>query len=73
VVSPSAGVFTPLTAEGARVEVGQRIGHVRTGTETVPVRTPFSGRLVAIVAWDGERVDRCQRLAWIRRRDEPGT
>jgi 1-acyl-sn-glycerol-3-phosphate acyltransferase len=73
VVSPSAGVFTPLTAEGSRVEVGQRIGHVRTGTETVAVRTPFTGRLMAMAAWEGERVDRCQRVAWIRRRDEPGT
>jgi 1-acyl-sn-glycerol-3-phosphate acyltransferase len=72
VVSPSAGVFTPLTAEGARIEAGERIGHVRTRTETVPVRTPFSGRLMAIVAWDGERVDRCQRVAWIRGRDDAG-
>jgi 1-acyl-sn-glycerol-3-phosphate acyltransferase len=72
VVSPSAGVFTPLTAEGSSVEVGQWIGHVRTGTETVPVRTPFTGRLVAMAAWEGERVDRCQRVAWIRRRNEPG-
>jgi hypothetical protein len=73
VVSPTAGVFTPLTVEGSSVEVGQWIGHVRTGTETVPVCTPFTGRLVAMAAWQGERVDRCQRVAWIRQRDEPRT
>jgi 1-acyl-sn-glycerol-3-phosphate acyltransferase len=69
VVSPSAGVFTPLAAEGTPVEVGQQIGHVRTRRDTVPVCTPFTGELVAMSAWDGERVDRCQRLAWVRRRD----
>jgi 1-acyl-sn-glycerol-3-phosphate acyltransferase len=67
VVSPSAGVFTPLAAEGTNVEAGQRIGQVQTSTETVPVCTPFSGQLADMAAWDGERVDRCQRVAWLRR------
>jgi 1-acyl-sn-glycerol-3-phosphate acyltransferase len=69
VVSPSAGVFTPLAAEGTPVEAGDQIGHVQTRSETVPVRSPFTGELVAMAAWHGERVDRCQRLAWLRRRD----
>jgi 1-acyl-sn-glycerol-3-phosphate acyltransferase len=65
VVSPVAGVFTPLTPEGAHVEVGQRIGQVCTRSTVVPVCTPFTGQLVAMTAVEGERVDRCQRVAWL--------
>ena len=36
VVSPAAGVFTPLTPDGTHVEVGQRIGQVRTPTALIP-------------------------------------
>jgi 1-acyl-sn-glycerol-3-phosphate acyltransferase len=66
VVSPAAGVFTPLRIEGSFVEVGQRIGHVCTRTTLVPVCTPFTGQLVVMAAAAGERVDRCQRVAWLR-------
>lgn len=69
VVSPATGVFTPLTAEGTYVEVGQRIGEVCTRTTVVPVRTPFTGQLVAMAASEGERVGRCQRVAWLRQPD----
>jgi 1-acyl-sn-glycerol-3-phosphate acyltransferase len=68
VVSPAAGVFTPLTTEGTHVQVGQRIGHVCTPSALIPVCTPFSGQLVTITAVAGERVDRCQRVAWLRTR-----
>jgi 1-acyl-sn-glycerol-3-phosphate acyltransferase len=68
VVSPAAGVFTPLTAEGTHVEVGQRIGHVCTTSALIPVCTPFSGQLVIMSAVAGERVGRCQRVAWLRTR-----
>ena len=66
VVSPAAGVFTPLTAEGTHVQVGQRIGHVCTRSALIPVCTPFSGELVTMTAVEGERVDRSQRVAWLR-------
>jgi biotin carboxyl carrier protein len=66
VVSPAAGVFTPLTTEGTHVQVGQRIGHVCTPSALIPVCTPFSGQLVTITAVAGERVHRCQRVAWLR-------
>jgi biotin carboxyl carrier protein len=68
VVSPVAGVFTPLTNDGAQVEAGQRIGRVGTLSAVVDVCTPFTGELVAMTAWEGERVDRCQRVAWLRQR-----
>jgi 1-acyl-sn-glycerol-3-phosphate acyltransferase len=68
VVSPAAGVFTPLTPEGTHVQVGQRIGHVCTTSALIPVCTPFSGQLVTMTADAGERVGRCQRVAWLRTR-----
>lgn len=68
VVSPAAGVFTPSTAEGTHVHVGQRIGHVCTASAVIPVCTPFSGQLMTMTAVAGERVDRCQRVAWLRTR-----
>ena len=66
VVSPAAGVFTPLTTEGSHVDVGQPIGHVCTRATLIPVCTPFTGQLVVMTAIAGERVDRCQRVAWLR-------
>jgi len=68
VVSPAAGVFMPLTTEGTHVQVGQRIGHVCTRSALIPVCTPFSGQLVTMTAMAGERVDRFQRVAWLRTR-----
>ena len=43
------------------------IGHVAVaGQDRVPVRSPFAGRLVEVVAWHGERVLHRQRIAWLR-------
>jgi predicted deacylase len=61
VVSPATGVFTPLTPEGTHVEVGQRIGQVFTRAAVIP-----TGQLVVMAAVAGARVDRCQRVAWLR-------
>ena len=50
-----------------RVEAGDVIGHVAVaGQDRVPVRSPFAGRLVEVVAWHGERVLHRQRIAWLR-------
>ena len=64
VVSPAAGVFTPLgeLAAGAAIGVGQVLGSV-TGQE---VRSPFTGVLQAYIAVDGERVTARQPIAWLR-------
>ena len=49
------------------VDEGDIIGHVSVaGQEPVPVRSPFRGQLVEIVAWHGERVLHRQRIAWLR-------
>ena len=66
IVSPVGGVYEPC--EGARdVVPGDVIGHVAVaGEDRVPVRSPFAGRLVEVVAWHGERVLHRQRIAWLR-------
>jgi hypothetical protein len=66
IVSPAVGVYEPLDRP-ADVEAGDVIGHVTVaGQDPVPVRSPFPGRLVEIVAWRGERVLHRQRIAWLR-------
>lgn len=64
VVSPAAGVFTPVPTigVGSAIDVGLVIGHVGE-TE---VRTPFSGVIQNFIAVDGERVTAHQPIAWLR-------
>jgi [acyl-carrier-protein] S-malonyltransferase len=64
VVSPGAGVFTPLTdiEEGATIDVGTLLGHVGD----IEVRSPFSGVLQSYIAVDTERVAPRQPIAWLR-------
>jgi [acyl-carrier-protein] S-malonyltransferase len=64
VVSPAAGVFTPLgeVRDGTRIEVGTVLGHVGD-TE---VRSAFAGVLQSYIAVDGERVTLRQPIAWLR-------
>ena len=60
------GVFTSLEAVSDRVEVGSTLGFVDCGGESVPVLSPFRGRLVSVVAADGQRLAPHQRVAWLR-------
>lgn len=64
VVSPAAGVFTPVDdlADGAEIRVGTILGDVN-GTE---VRSPFAGVLQSFIAVGGERVTLRQPIAWLR-------
>jgi [acyl-carrier-protein] S-malonyltransferase len=63
VVSPAAGIFTPVgLADGSPIEVGAVIGHV-SGQE---VRSPFAGVLQSYIAVDTERVTPRQPIAWLR-------
>ena len=66
IVSPAVGVYEPLDGS-PEVDAGDVIGHVAVaGQESVPVRSPFRGRVVEVVAWPGERVLHRQRIAWLR-------
>ncbi|MEI7992622.1 MAG: ACP S-malonyltransferase [Actinomycetota bacterium] len=64
VVSPIAGVFTPIgtLADGSFIQVGTVLGDI--GGEEV--RSPFAGILQSYIAVDGERVTRRQPIAWLR-------
>lgn len=64
VVSPSAGVFTPIggISEGATINVGTILGTVGDAE----VRSPFAGILQAYIAVEGERITPRQPIAWLR-------
>ena len=64
VVSPAAGLFTPVSslADGTMLTVGDILGHVGDHE----VRSPFAGVLQSYIAVDGERVTMRQPIAWLR-------
>lgn len=64
VVSPAAGVFSPVPelAPGLTLAPGTVLGHVGEHE----VRSPFSGTLIGVLAVDGERVTASQPIAWLR-------
>lgn len=64
VVSPAAGVFTPVDgiAEGHEIEPGHVLGHV-AGHE---VRSAFRGTVKGLLAVAGERLTHRQPVAWLR-------
>jgi [acyl-carrier-protein] S-malonyltransferase len=64
VVSPAAGLFTPIgdLGDGARIQVGTVLGHVGEAE----VRSAFAGVLQSYIAVDGERVTLRQPIAWLR-------
>jgi len=64
VVSPAAGVFTPVTdvTSGTSIGVGRILGHVGEHE----VRSPFAGIVQSYIAVDGERVTSRQPIAWLR-------
>jgi [acyl-carrier-protein] S-malonyltransferase len=64
IVSPSAGVFTPLNGIGPGdvVDVGEVVGTVGD----VEVRSPFGGSVMGLLAMSGERVQISQPIAWLR-------
>ena len=64
IVSPAAGVFTPVSdvRPGTVIDVGRVLGHVGD----VEVRSPFAGRIENYIAVEGERVTSRQPIAWLR-------
>ena len=66
VVSPSAGIFTPVRDPPSTVEIGATLGFVHANGTATPVISPFHGHLVSVVASEGERLTPHQRVAWLR-------
>ena len=64
VVSPGAGIFTPVEdiANGSAIDVGTVVGHVGD----VEVRSSFAGQFQSFIAADTERVTLRQPIAWLR-------
>jgi [acyl-carrier-protein] S-malonyltransferase len=64
VVSPAAGLFTPVESlsDGTLLAVGDLLGQVGD----TDVRSPFAGVLQNYIAVDGERVTMRQPIAWLR-------
>ncbi len=71
VVSPGGGRFYPrepevVTTEGEIVFAGQVIGDVEHSGDRIPVTSPFTGLLMALMAGSGERIRAGQPVAWLR-------
>ena len=71
IVAPTAGRFRPLApaspgSDPGRLVAGQEIGVLDLPDRTRPVRSPFDGRLMGMLAHAGERVRAGQPLAWLR-------
>jgi biotin carboxyl carrier protein len=67
IVAPSVGVFRPnLVGGGDDVDAGEEIGVLEGPGTSVPVRSPFRGRLIGMLAHPGERLREGQPVAWLR-------
>jgi biotin carboxyl carrier protein len=78
IVAPAVGVFHPLpvdsdnaidltdTVDGTVVTAGQAIGVIEGPGSSTPVRSPFGGFLIGMLARAGERVREGQPVAWLR-------
>ena len=78
IVAPAVGVFRPLgeihdvdlteavMGDGTVVAAGQAIGVIEGPGSSTPVRSPFGGFLVGMLARAGERVREGQPVAWLR-------
>ncbi len=76
IVAPAVGVFRPLAVDGSLdltdsgdgtvVTAGQAIGVIEGPGSSTPVRSPFAGFLIGMLARAGERVREGQPVAWLR-------
>ena len=70
IVAPAQGTFRPVEdsdlAPEAPVAAEQVIGFVEGKGHSTPVRSPFGGKLMGLLAHGGERVREGQPVAWLR-------
>jgi biotin carboxyl carrier protein len=67
IVAPGVGVFSPNTVdEGSLVEPGDVVGEIVGPGTRVPVRSPFHGTVMGMLAHPGERLREGQPIAWLR-------
>lgn len=68
IVAPASGRFRPTTEgpEDGALDAEQVIGFVDGVGHSTPVRSPFRGFLMGLMAHTGERVREGQPVAWLR-------
>jgi predicted deacylase len=67
IVAPAGGVFRPIELDpGSQLSAGQTVGMVDGPGTSTRVASPFSGRLVGMLAHPGERLREGQPIAWLR-------
>ena len=70
IVAPAPGTFRPGEPDEAAselpVEAEQVIGFGEGKGHSTPVRSPFGGKLMGLLAHAGERVREGQPVAWLR-------
>jgi biotin carboxyl carrier protein len=76
IVAPAVGVFRPPgeihdvdlsdAGDATVVAAGQAIGVIEGPGSSTPVRSPFGGFLIGMLARAGERVREGQPVAWLR-------
>ena len=70
IVAPAPGTFRPVESAEVVLEAPvveeQVIGFVEGKGHSTPVRSPFGGRLMGLLAHAGERVREGQPVAWLR-------
>ena len=70
IVAPASGRFRPVAGdsipEGDALDEEQVIGFVDGVGHSTPVRSPFRGFLMGLLAHAGERVREGQPVAWLR-------
>ena len=75
VVAPLTGTFFPAFTEVSAeqpgiVVVGDEIGVLVQSGDKYPVASPFTGRLMGMLAMPGERVREYQPIAWLTSADD---
>ena len=70
IVAPASGRFRPLAEDSVlhegELDEEQVIGFVDGVGHSTPVRSPFRGFLMGLLAHAGERVREGQPVAWLR-------
>jgi biotin carboxyl carrier protein len=70
ILAPASGKFRPAgdgdVPEGHTLDAEQVIGFVDGAGHSTPVRSPFRGFLMGLLAHAGERVREGQPVAWLR-------
>ncbi len=66
ILAPAPGKFRPAEGADDQLVEEQVIGFVDGAGHSTPVRSPFTGLLVGLMAYAGERVREGQPVAWLR-------